>query len=154
MPNLRCAHCGADFYRKDSTARYCSAECGHRAQRTAQHACSRCGNPVRLTRNRYCSKACSNAARWDAGVYGERGGPGYRERYERDRPKHLARAAARYVVPLGPACEDCGATDDLHRHHDDYSRPLDVRTLCRRCHSRAHPAAAEAHKARAAARRG
>jgi len=36
-------------------------------------------------------------------------------------------------------CEACGATP-VEAHHDDYSRPLDVRWLCTPCH-RAHHAA-------------
>jgi hypothetical protein len=56
-----------------------------------------------------------------------------------------ARAAAQKavrdgVLKRGP-CEDCG-DPDTEAHHDDYSRPLDVRWLCRRHHSdwhRDHP---------------
>ena len=29
-----------------------------------------------------------------------------------------------------PACEVCGSTVNSEWHHDDYSRPLDVRPLC------------------------
>ena len=36
------------------------------------------------------------------------------------------------------ACEDCGSTRRLERHHHDYSKPLDVRVLCHRCHMREH----------------
>lgn len=34
-------------------------------------------------------------------------------------------------------CEVCGAAK-VHGHHDDYSRPLDVRWLCRVHHMQAH----------------
>lgn len=36
------------------------------------------------------------------------------------------------------ACELCGATDRLHMHHPDYSKPLDVITLCQPCHVTVH----------------
>lgn len=36
-------------------------------------------------------------------------------------------------------CEHCGTTDGkLHMHHPDHSRPLEVVTLCVRCHEEAH----------------
>jgi ribosomal protein S27AE len=34
-------------------------------------------------------------------------------------------------------CERCGA-EKVQAHHDDYSRPLDVRWLCRDCHWDVH----------------
>jgi hypothetical protein len=35
------------------------------------------------------------------------------------------------------ACENCGDYP-THGHHDDYSRPLDVRWLCPPCHAAQH----------------
>lgn len=31
-------------------------------------------------------------------------------------------------------CEVCGTTDQVEKHHGDYSKPLQVRWLCRRHH--------------------
>lgn len=43
-----------------------------------------------------------------------------------------------------PNCEDCGSKVEdprnLHAHHDDYSRPLEVEWLCRGCHAGRHRA--------------
>jgi hypothetical protein len=35
-------------------------------------------------------------------------------------------------------CAVCGTTVHVHAHHDDYTRPLDVRWLCAEHHSAAH----------------
>jgi hypothetical protein len=59
----------------------------------------------------------------------------------RYRAAHVDRTEARRVVQealrIGTvtrcACETCGAF--AHAHHDDYSRPLDVRWFCPRCHA-------------------
>lgn len=42
----------------------------------------------------------------------------------------------RLVAP--EKCEDCGLLTPLHGHHDDYSKPYDVRWLCQFCHSKWH----------------
>jgi hypothetical protein len=31
-------------------------------------------------------------------------------------------------------CERCGGTDKVQRHHDDHTKPLEVRVLCIGCH--------------------
>lgn len=58
--------------------------------------------------------------------------------------------SGRVVPPT--KCEQCGGgpsfLDKIQGHHDDYSKPLDVRWLCRSCHSRHH--AAERKRRRAA----
>jgi hypothetical protein len=48
-----------------------------------------------------------------------------------------AREKSRRVLPKD-RCERCGATDRLHKHHPDYTQPLNVLTLCVPCHERAH----------------
>jgi len=35
-------------------------------------------------------------------------------------------------------CEICGATKNIHAHHDDYAKPLNVRWLCPVHHSQWH----------------
>jgi excisionase family DNA binding protein len=52
----------------------------------------------------------------------------------------LRRAILCGELSRGGACSKCGAVKDIQGHHEDYSRPLDVVWLCRRCHSQKHVA--------------
>lgn len=55
--------------------------------------------------------------------------------------KYAARLAVANAVRTGSLiarpCETCGSTK-VQAHHDDYSRPLDIRWLCFRHHREAH----------------
>jgi hypothetical protein len=64
--------------------------------------------------------------------------------YARDpdlRPKHEARWKLNRAIVTGriqqQPCEVCGSLK-VHGHHDDYSKPLDVRWLCPIHHSEHH----------------
>jgi hypothetical protein len=62
---------------------------------------------------------------------------------KRSPEKFAARFAVNNAVRDGrlakpTACETCGATGRLHGHHHDYSRPLDVKWLCAKCHAQIH----------------
>lgn len=46
--------------------------------------------------------------------------------------------AYRAVSTESAVCSDCGAAGRLHRHHEDYARPLDVVLLCPVCHGKRH----------------
>jgi len=50
--------------------------------------------------------------------------------------KRHAENQAYQHIPLGDKCELCGSTDWLERHHMDYSKPLEIKTLCRSCHAK------------------
>jgi ribosomal protein S27AE len=67
-----------------------------------------------------------------------------RERMKRYRPRAAGRAHARvaYAIKKGTLvrpseCEQCGSSEyGIEAAHSDYTRPLDIRWLCRRCHRR------------------
>lgn len=41
-------------------------------------------------------------------------------------------------IQVKKACEKCGAVGKLEKHHADYSKPLEVITLCKTCHMQLH----------------
>ena len=49
----------------------------------------------------------------------------------------IANAAQRMGKIVPKPCEVCGA-EKAQKHHDDYSKPLLVRWLCRKCHDIEH----------------
>lgn len=66
----------------------------------------------------------------------------YNRRYRKKYPARFrAHSAVNYALQKGKLvrqpCEICGATKS-EAHHDDYSKPLEVRWLCRTCHGLAH----------------
>lgn len=61
---------------------------------------------------------------------------------ERHPDKYAAQTAVSNAIRDGrlvrQPCEVCGATRHIHGHHDDYSKPLDVRWLCPVHHAARH----------------
>lgn len=57
------------------------------------------------------------------------------------RLKLRCREQCKYAVRVGKLtrlpCEKCGASKS-EAHHEDYSKPLDVKWLCRKCHGFEH----------------
>lgn len=64
----------------------------------------------------------------------------YHERYPM---KYAAHVIFRNAVRDGKVqrvyeCSVCGSTEKVEGHHDDYTKPLDVRWLCEKCHKQWH----------------
>ena len=71
-------------------------------------------------------KTAENARRWN-----KKNPLGYKAHY-------LTRNAIRDGrLKKGP-CEVCGTTEKIHAHHDDYTKPLEVRWFCALHHHRMH----------------
>lgn len=117
----------------------------------------------RAKQRKYCSTKCGgdHAAatgrlkgaanpRWLGGVSNDN--MRYRRRQvERHPVEEAARKAVRAAIAAGhlvrQPCEVCAA-EKVQAHHDDYSKPLDVRWLCRPHHDEHH--ALERRRARVA----
>lgn len=63
----------------------------------------------------------------------------YRARHpEKYMARNKFRRAVRDGLIVCQPCVDCGSTENVHGHHEDYSHPLDVTWLCRACHWQRH----------------
>lgn len=122
--------------------------------------CARCGIPVWklpslvAKRKPYCSRRCAGTANgvlrtplkggehpsWKGGVSADRA-LWQRLQHEKFPEKTRARAALKHALKTGKIvrqpCEKCGAKK-VHGHHEDYSKPLQVRWLCRKHHDEEH----------------
>lgn len=58
---------------------------------------------------------------------------------EHDRVRSKARQAVYNALQNGSLikreCEHCGSSDNVQAHHESYTRPLDVRWLCKSCYA-------------------
>jgi ribosomal protein S27AE len=114
---------------------YCAGH-GHRARRY--------GNPTFdpiAARRRQCSNdGCETLTTAKHGLCVKHARKFYSER-EKGTEKRAARIAAGGAIATGrlvkQPCEKCGA-ERVHAHHDDYSKPLDVRWLCPKHHAEEH----------------
>jgi hypothetical protein len=62
-----------------------------------------------------------------------------RENPDKERAHQAIKRALRHGVVVRPdVCESCKERVEPHAHHDDYTKPLDVRWLCRGCHVAEH----------------
>ena len=68
------------------------------------------------------------------------------EDVRRQRARHPEKYKARTAVGnairdgrlIRQPCQECGAAENVHAHHHDYSKPLDVTWLCSDCHWQEH----------------
>lgn len=98
--------------------------------------CSKCGEQLEETRQgkyRYCRKCHAE--------YMRKTRPKHSELSKKERDRSTARRMANAAVKKGQIkkkpCERCGAVKS-EKHHDDYSKPLEVIWLCRPCHIEHH----------------
>ena len=125
MARKRCAHCGKDKPLREYH-RNCKSPDG------------------RLT----ICKPCANAESRRRHAKNRERDKGYYSRWAKDHPRagmarmQVRRAIARGDLALGP-CEVCGTMENVEFHHDDYSKPLEIRRLCRSDHKQHHARLAE-----------
>ena len=60
----------------------------------------------------------------------------YPERYKANQQVNYEIRMGRLIRPEN--CSICGIKAKIHAHHEDYSKPLDVKWLCQKCHIKIH----------------
>lgn len=145
-----CVVCSALFVATSVKARCCSDECRAAAQRRSfreygarnreqirvHHRKLYEADPekTRLRVEAYRQTEAGKAARKRADALS-------RERLNINPEKRRARYAVRRAIETGKItrqpCEECGMSP-AQAHHEDYSKPLEVRWLCTRCHGLEH----------------
>jgi len=124
---VRCAECGKWYFEESAMGWGCPA-CGH-----SDGNCT-----FDLVHPGSYNWTCHDCP--DCGEKGMRAFiPGYQIRYEHQRARNRLNNAVKggYVTRI-TACEVCGSEDGVEAHHQDYSKPLEVRWLCKDCHYSHH----------------
>jgi len=136
----RCKRCvPADFFKED---KLCSS-CNERKPRS-EFAKNRNHTEGLTYICRACDIAQTKAWRKENPDRVKRNRQASNQRHpEKQRARWLLIAAVREGRVIKPTrCEDCGTefswAGSIHGHHTDYSKPLDVRWLCQRCHTAEH----------------
>ena len=62
----------------------------------------------------------------------------YRKQYDAIHQEQIKAEKFGRMIPLASNCQQCGSSTNLERHHPDYSKPLEITTLCKRCHREIH----------------
>lgn len=156
--HVYCSELCKKKWRNRGRNRRVPAVCEHCKKDCLVWASSSGGNP-----GRFCSRECGNAFAKASGMFKGANNPRWLGGVSKDNMRYLNRQKAKWpekfqarkltsqAIASGrlmrQPCEGCGATP-ADAHHDDYSRPLDVRWLCEACHAAHH--VAERARSRAA----
>lgn len=105
-----------------------------------EHLCSKCGTPHNRWKDRGKTRPASYCQACHA-TYMREHRPKHHELTPVQRFKANARAYAKVYKERGllapMPCEKCG-DPEAEMHHEDYSKPLVVRWMCRECHLTEH----------------
>lgn len=163
-PNPVCPDCGE--LKQNVKQTYCNP-CRSRRSKEWQLATGRiektntnrcpCGAERKPTEKYFCTDCKAKSAQKHRERLGNEKQAAYqREYYERNRErllerrrtdpnlklKHSVRTFTNSAIKAGiltrQPCEICGAIEKIEAHHDDYTKPLDVRWLCKLHHDEHH----------------
>lgn len=98
---------------------------------------------AKLGKGKTCSVKCRSTLGGLSKDNSKENNPGWRGGQSRSKEKKSAWNAVHKALKSGKiskpcSCENCGKTEELHAHHKDYAKKLDVNWLCRLCHAEIH----------------
>lgn len=138
-----CLECGEPFKAKRQKTKFCSKSCRNRNWRRDNPDYNRewlKNHPEYVEKKN--AKCRTEAYRLKQREYAKDWYDKHKESAkayrDQNQDKIMARNVAYRHVEIGGACEYCGSTDNLDRHHPDYSQAEIVVTVCRRCHVAIH----------------
>jgi len=162
-----CEFCGNRDIRKNSRRKYCSTKCRKHQwrskpenrekeslkykeyhQKNKSKANARCKKYYASHREEICAKhliyysQSENKAKVSA--YCKREDVKEYKKMKRNRPEEVIKTRARkkansnIKIPKGKLCEVCVKNNASEKHHEDYSKPLEVKFLCVPCHRKLH----------------
>ena len=146
-----CSHCGktkplTDFYQYDGRPMSACKGCVKfrvRASRAAkveyyrEYDRRRAQNPDRVAQQKLRNEALK-ASPHKTEHYRRTSGGWQRRNAEKHKAHVMVGHAIRNGKLVKQPCERCKATEDIHAHHEDYAKPLDVNWLCKTCHGIRH----------------
>lgn len=162
--SIHCSTCKS--IKENQKAGYCNACERERYLLKQKPDCSSCGNVKENTRDAYCNECKRNKLRVISALKGKLphnmqevikrttcplclvGANNSEclscdilrneERKFRAAVRRLTRNKIKQGVITRAPCEVCGTEEDVHAHHDDYYKALDIRWLCRHHHREYH----------------
>ena len=125
-----CPCCKATIVVTESMVRRKTYTCSHCASKQSVNWARRNREKKRAANNRYIAAQSSMRA--------ERTAAWRANHPEKWKAHQAVQTALRNGGLTRLPCEACGATERIHAHHDDYSKPLDVIWLCHAHHMERH----------------
>ena len=133
----KCPCCNIKFIKYRSNQIYCSKKCRKKEEkrrstkrkRTVKYKeCLSCGKQFKThttpkNNKRYCAKKCRIK---------------HQDIKYLEKRKVRLKAQRKIKILKNQLCEHCKKEKATDRHHEDYSKPLEIIFLCKKCHTKLH----------------
>lgn len=147
LRQVKCSICEVTFQTRHSMGKYCSLECRREGERGSWRSYSARNKTKRRELHRKIRQHDPQKQQDRHRVYNQSEAGraaskrNTKEQIRRWPEKYRARQEVNKALKRGDlirkACR-CGSTNNVHAHHHDYSKPLDIEWMCRPCHQAEH----------------